>query len=43
MVKHWCNVSSMEVVTVNRYLPECRVTLGRGEPHIVWEDPRSDH
>ena len=29
MVKNWCNVLSMEGVTVCGHHPECRVTLGR--------------
>ena len=36
MVKNWCNVLSMEGVTVCGHHPECRVTFGRGGPHIVW-------
>ena len=36
MVKNWCNVLSMEGVTVFGHHPECRVTFGRGGPHIVW-------
>ena len=36
MVKNWCNVLSMEAVTVCGNYPECRVTFGRGGPHIVW-------
>ena len=43
MVKNWCNVLSMEGVTVFGHHPECRVTFGRGGPHIVWLDPRTDH
>ena len=43
MVKNWCNVISMEGVTVCGHHPECRVTFGRGGPHIVWWDPRTDH
>ena len=43
MVKNWCNVLSMEGVTVCGHHPECRVTFGRGGPHIVWWDPRTDH
>ena len=43
MVKNWCNVLSMEGVTVCGHHPECRVTFGRGGPHIVWSDPRTDH
>ena len=43
MVKNWCNVLSMEGVTVCGHHPECRVTFGRGGPHIVWRDPRTDH
>ena len=35
-VKNWCNVLSMEGVTVCGHHPECRVTFGRGGPHIVW-------
>ena len=34
MVKHWCNVLSMEGVPVCGHRPECRVTFGRGGPHI---------
>ena len=34
--QNWCNVSSMEGVTVYGHHPECRVTFGRGGPHIVW-------
>ena len=30
MVKNWCNVLSMEGVTVCGHHPECRVTFGRG-------------
>ena len=33
----------MEGITVYGYPPECRVTFGRGEPNIVWKDPRTDH
>ena len=29
MVKNWCNVISMEGVTVCGHHPECRVTFGR--------------
>ena len=29
MVKNWCNVLSMEGVTVCGHHPECRVTFGR--------------
>ena len=36
MVKNWRNVLSMEGVTVCGHHPECRVTFGRGGPHIVW-------
>ena len=36
MVKNWCNVLSMAGVTVCGHHPECRVTFGRGGPHIVW-------
>ena len=36
MVKNLCNVLSMEGVTVCGHHPECRVTFGRGGPHIVW-------
>ena len=36
MVKNWCNVISMEGVTVCGHHPECRVTFARGGPHIVW-------
>ena len=36
MVKNWCNILSMEGVTVCGHHPECRVTFGRGGPHIVW-------
>ena len=36
MVKNWCNVLSMEGVTVCGHHPECRVTFGRGGPHTVW-------
>ena len=43
MVKNWCNVLSIEGVTVCGHHPECRVTFGRGGPHIVWWDPRTDH
>ena len=35
MVKNWCNVSSIEGVTVCGLHPDCRVTFGRGGPHIV--------
>ena len=35
-VKYWCNVLSMESVTVCGHHPECRVTFRRGGPHIVW-------
>ena len=35
-VKNWCNVLSMEGVTVCGHHPECHVTFGRGGPHIVW-------
>ena len=30
MVKNWCNVLSMEGVTVCGHHPECRVTSGGG-------------
>ena len=30
MVKNWCNVLSMEGVTVCGHHPGCRVTFGRG-------------
>ena len=43
MVKNWCNVLSIEGVTVCGHHPECRITFGRGGPHIVWWDPRTDH
>ena len=43
MVKNWCNVLSKEGVTVCGHHPECRVSFGRGGPHIVWWDPRTDH
>ena len=43
MVKNWCNVLSMEGVTVCGHHPECRETFGRGGPHIVRWDPRTDH
>ena len=33
----------MEGVTVCGHHPECRVTFGRGGPHIVLWDPRTDH
>ena len=36
MVKSWCDVLSMEGVTVCVYHPECCVTFGRGGLHIVW-------
>ena len=36
MVKNWCNVLSMEGVTVCGHHPECRGIFGRGGPHIVW-------
>ena len=36
MVKNWCDVLSMEGVTVCGHHPECGVTFGRGGPHIVW-------
>ena len=39
-VKNWCNVLSMEGVTVYGHHPECRLTLGT---HIVWLDPRTNH
>ena len=35
-VKNWCYVLSMEGVTVCGHHQECRVTFGRGGPHIVW-------
>ena len=35
-VKNWCNVLSMEGVTVCGHHLECRVTFGRRGPHIVW-------
>ena len=35
MVKSWYNVLSMEGVTECGNRPECRVTFGRGGPHIV--------
>ena len=31
MVKNWCNVLSMEGVTVCGHHPECRVTFGEGD------------
>ena len=43
MVKNWCNVLSMEGVTVCGHHPECRVTFGRGGPHTAWRDLRTDH
>ena len=33
----------MEGVTVYGHHPECRVTFGRGGPHIVWKHPRTNH
>ena len=39
MVKNWCNVLSMEGVTVCGHHPECRVTFGRGGPHIFGKIP----
>ena len=36
MVENWCNVQSMEGVTVCGYHPECHVIFERGGPHIVW-------
>ena len=36
MLKNLCNSLSMEGVTVCGLHPECRVTFGRGGPHIVW-------
>ena len=33
----------MEGVTVYDHPPECLVTFGRGEPHIVSLDPRIYH
>ena len=36
MVKNWCNVLSMEGVAVCGHHLECRVTFGKGGPHIVW-------
>ena len=36
MVRNWCNVLSMEGVTVCGHHPECHVTFGRVGPHIVW-------
>ena len=41
--KKWCNVLSMEGDAVCGHHTECRVTFGRGGPHIVWLDPRTDH
>ena len=35
-VKNWCNVLSMEGVTICGHHPECRVTFERRGPHIVW-------
>ena len=29
-------------VPVCGHHPECRVTFGRGGPHIIWQDPRTD-
>ena len=43
MGKNWCNILSMEGVTLCGHHPECRVTFRRGGPHIVWRDPRTDH
>ena len=43
MVKNWCYVLEMEGVTVYGHHPECLVSFGRGGPHIVWLDPRTDH
>ena len=40
MVKNWCNVLSMEGVTVCGHHPECRVTFGRGGPK---PDPSINH
>ena len=34
-VKNWCNVLSMEVVTVYGHHPECRVKSGRRGHHIA--------
>ena len=43
MVKNWCYVLAMEGVTVCGHHPECRVTFGRGGPHTILWDPRTDH
>ena len=39
MVKNWCNVLSMEGVTVCGHHPECRVTVGRGGLILFWKIP----
>ena len=39
MVKNWCNVLSMEGVTVCGHHPECRVTFGRGDLILFGEIP----
>ena len=33
----------MEGVTEYGHHPECHVTFGRWGPHIVWQDPCTDH
>ena len=32
---NWCNILSIEGVTVYGHVPECHVTFGRGRPHNV--------
>ena len=33
----------MECATVYGHPPECRVTFLKGEPHIVWLHPHTEH
>ena len=39
IVKNWCNVLSMEGVTVCGHHPECRVTFGRGTSYCLVRSP----
>ena len=36
-VPNWCNVWSLEGVTVYCHVPECHVKLGRGRLHVWWD------
>ena len=41
--ENWCNVWSIEGVTVYGHVPECHVTFGRERLHNVWWDSHIDH